>query len=139
MIAALYHKTALAPDHGRFELARNLAAKVCIDADWTLGPVYRDVGPGRGADRPGLSAMLDAADAGAFDVLIVESAEGLSRDVSALSTIIQRLGASGVSIHGLEAPVPLAPQIVEEFRAGLREALRREQRRRALANQRTRK
>lgn len=139
MIAALYHNSNITPDNGRFDHTRDLTTKVCVDRDWTLGPVFRDFGSGRRTDRPGLSAILDAADAGAFDVLIVETASVLSRDVSALSTIIERLGASGISIYGLEAPVPRAPQLVEEFRAGLREALRREQRRRVLANQRTRK
>ena len=134
MIAALYHNTNVTPDNSRFDHTRDLTTQVCIDRDWTLGPVFRDFGSGFRTDRPGLSAMLDTADAGAFDVLIVETASVLSRDVSALSTIIERLGASGISIYGLLAPVPLVPQLVERFRAGLRDALSREQRRRALAS-----
>ena len=66
---------------------------------WRIGEHYRDEGiSGSTADRPGYKAMLRAAQAREFDVLLVDDLSRLSRDQIEFERTIRRLEFAGIRI-----------------------------------------
>jgi site-specific DNA recombinase len=80
--------------------------RVCRDrADregWDVVNVYSDLAiSGTKANRPGLLAMLAAADAREFDLLVVEDLDRVSRNQADGALIFQRLEFAGIRIFSL--------------------------------------
>lgn len=67
--------------------------------------------------RPGLQALMQAARADAFDVLIVENLDRLSRDQEDLPAIYKRLTFAGIDIMQVDAGGSRADQITVGVRA----------------------
>ena len=66
---------------------------------WTLVQVYRDAAmSGATALRPGYQAMLEGAREAAFDVVVAEALDRLSRDQEDIAALFKRLQFAGVRL-----------------------------------------
>src|SRR6516165_3849916 len=66
---------------------------------WKMVQVYRDTAmSGATAFRPGYQAMLEGAREAAFDVVVTESLDRLSRDQEDVAALYKRLGFLGIRI-----------------------------------------
>ena len=74
---------------------------------WTVVEVYSDLAlSGASNRRPGLNALLADAASGAFDVVLSEALDRVSRNQSDIALIYQRLTFAGVALETLsEGPV----------------------------------
>ncbi len=69
-------------------------------------PIYQDVASGKGADRPGLTALLEDADRGRFELVIFNSLSRMTRGgVQAAFYILDRLARVNVGWHFVEQPI----------------------------------
>ena len=59
----------------------------------------QDLGSGLSFDRPGLQAVLEAAKAGSFQVLLVDSMSRIGRDMSKTTSFTQTISDCGISIY----------------------------------------
>jgi DNA invertase Pin-like site-specific DNA recombinase len=78
--------------------------------------VYSDyaISGGHLASRPGMLSLLEAARAGAFDIVYAEALDRLSRDQEDIAAIYKRLGHAGVRI------VTLSEGEINELHVGLK-------------------
>jgi site-specific DNA recombinase len=78
---------------------------------WTLAQVYRDAAiSGATALRPGYQAMLEGAREAAFDVVVAEVLDRLSRDQEDIAALFKRLQFAGVRLITLgEGEIPQGP------------------------------
>jgi DNA invertase Pin-like site-specific DNA recombinase len=82
---------------------------------WSEGPGFADRGvSGTSMIRPGLQDLLEAASTGAFDIVVAEALDRLSRDQADVATIFKRLAFAGVRI------VTLAEGEISELHVGLK-------------------
>ncbi len=82
---------------------------------WTGAEVYRDQAlSGATALRPGYQKLLEDARAGAFDVVVVEALDRLSRDQADVATLYKQL-----SFHGIKL-MTLAEGEISELHVGLK-------------------
>ncbi len=58
----------------------------------------QDLGSGLNFDRPGLQTVLEAAKAGSFQVLLVDSVSRIGRDESTTNAVIRALMSYGITI-----------------------------------------
>ena len=66
---------------------------------WTLVQVYRDAAiSGATALRPGYQAMLEGAREAAFDVVVAEALDRLSRDQEDIAALFKRLQFAGIQL-----------------------------------------
>ena len=80
---------------------RNIEA-YCARMGWPTPALYQDQAiSGSRNDRPGYRALLDAAEVGAFDVLLVDDLSRLSRDHIESAQTIRRLKFDGIRIIGV--------------------------------------
>jgi DNA invertase Pin-like site-specific DNA recombinase len=80
---------------------RNVEAH-CARVGWPLPALYQDQAiSGSRNDRPGYRALLDAAEVGAFDVLLVDDLSRLSRDHIETAQTIRRLKFAGIRVVGV--------------------------------------
>ncbi|PKO51033.1 MAG: recombinase family protein, partial [Betaproteobacteria bacterium HGW-Betaproteobacteria-21] len=80
---------------------RNIEA-YCLRVGWLAPALYQDQAiSGSRTDRPGYQAMLEAAELGAFDVLLVDDLSRLSRDHIESAQAVRRLKFSGIRIIGV--------------------------------------
>lgn len=80
---------------------RNIEA-YCDRTGWPRPALYQDQAvSGARSDRPGYRAMLEAADLGAFDVLLVDDLSRLSRDHIESAQTIRTLKFAGIRIIGV--------------------------------------
>ena len=82
--------------------AQQRAIEAYCDAQgWTLVEEYRDEGKSARTDdlvkRPAFSTMLEDADAGAFDVIVVHKLDRFSRNLRITLEVLDRLDKSNVS------------------------------------------
>ena len=85
---------------------------------WTPGPVYSDHAvSGASHLRPGFQAMLEGARSGAFDVLLAESLDRLSRDQEHVAGLFKTL-----SYHGVQL-ITLSEGAITELNVGLKGAM----------------
>ncbi len=69
---------------------------------WQLTVPYSDYAlSGASMERPGLKRMMADAAAGAFDILVVEGLDRISRDAEHMAGIYKRLSFHGVKIYSL--------------------------------------
>jgi site-specific DNA recombinase len=83
---------------------RRLCERKAVDAGWEVVAHFADEalsGSLSVADRPGATAMQDAALAGAFEVLVIESLDRLSRDMGELDRVVKRLEFRRIRIIGV--------------------------------------
>ncbi len=66
---------------------------------------FVDQTSGATLERPGLQAALEAAKAGAFDVLLVYRIDRLTRSIVGLMTIVEALDAAGVALRSATEPI----------------------------------
>ena len=80
---------------------RNIEA-YCTRSGWPAPALYQDQAiSGSRNDRPGYRALLDAAEFGAFDVLLVDDLSRLSRDHIETAQTIRRLKFAGIRVIGV--------------------------------------
>ena len=80
---------------------RNIEA-FCARMGWPVPALYQDQAiSGARNDRPGYQAMLEAADLGVFEVLLLDDLSRLSRDHIECAQAIRRLKFIGVRIIGV--------------------------------------
>ncbi len=60
--------------------------------------VYREVGSGSGLDRPALQGLLQAAEDGRIEAVIVYNMSRLSGDRSELRSLVRKLNQAGVVV-----------------------------------------
>lgn len=69
----------------------------------------QDLGSGLSFDRPGLQTVLEAAKAGSFQVLLVDSVSRIGRDMSMTMSFIQIINSCGISIYSpMEGEIKLS-------------------------------
>ena len=69
----------------------------------------QDLGSGLNFNRPGLQAVLEAAKAGSFQVLLVDSVSRIGRDMAKTVNFIQTINDCGISIYSpLEGEIKLS-------------------------------
>ena len=82
---------------------------------WVLVQVYRDAAFSGASDlRPGYQAMLEGAREAAFDVVVAEALDRLSRDQADIATLYKRLRFAGIRL------VTLAEGEISELHVGLK-------------------
>ncbi|MBM3929305.1 MAG: recombinase family protein, partial [Sphingomonadales bacterium] len=79
-------------------------ARVCREhaarEGWDVVDVFSDLAiSGTQNNRPGLNALLAAAEAGAFDVILAEALDRVSRHMADIATIHQRIEFAGAQLH----------------------------------------
>ena len=76
----------------------------------------QDLGSGLHFDRPGLQAVLEAAKAGSFQVLLVDSVSRIGRDMAKTVNFIQTMSDCRISIYSpLEGEIKLSDFAVPPF------------------------
>lgn len=69
---------------------------------WEVADVFTDIAlSGTNNRRPGMTGMLSAAAAGAFDIVLGEALDRFARNQADIATIYQRLEFAGVKLHTL--------------------------------------
>ena len=82
---------------------------------WELGQVYRDAAlSGASTLRPGYQALLEGAREAAFDVVVAEALDRLSRDQEDVAGLFKRLKFAGIRL------VTLAEGEISELHVGLK-------------------
>jgi len=79
----------------------------------------QDLGSGLHFDRPGLQAVLEAAKAGSFQVLLVDSVSRIGRDMAKTVNFIQTISDCGISIYSpMEGEIKLSDFTTPPFQLG---------------------
>jgi site-specific DNA recombinase len=100
--AALYGRVSTEEQVDGYSLdAQDRAFRLyCASHDWDVVPAYRDEGKSAWTDdlakRPAFLRMLEDAEAGLFDVLVVHKLDRLSRNIRVTIETLQRLERAGV-------------------------------------------
>jgi site-specific DNA recombinase len=94
--AVAYIRTS-APDHS--PEAQLQAIRSSLGPETTLVATFTDLAVASGSTRPGLQAALDYLEKNQVDVLVVYRGDRLTRKISELSALLERLKAWGVSLH----------------------------------------
>lgn len=107
MKVALYHRVSTVdqnPDAARAELrqaARRMGARVALDV--------RETGKGTNNDRPGLARVLDAAQRGDVDAVLVWKLDRFGRSAFDLLGNIRRLDTAGVRFIAVTQGIDIRP------------------------------
>jgi site-specific DNA recombinase len=76
---------------------RTVIAEFGRSRGWTLGSEYLDAGlSGKDGDRPALQRLLEDADAGRFELVIVHAIDRFYRNLQGLLSALDRLNQAGV-------------------------------------------
>ena len=116
--AALYARVSTLeqaqPDKASIPAQLQAGRKIAAQRGWSLvGKPYVDAGISgqKFADRPALQQMLQDAEGGLFDLLILYDNDRLSRKGSVAARVFDRLDRAGVQIYSIHQPVePRAPE-----------------------------
>jgi site-specific DNA recombinase len=110
--AATYRRVSRQQQADAFSLAAQ--AKDCRKLAGELGAdvvaSFEDVDSGADWDLPGLDALLDAAKAGAFDILVCYDPDRLARNMAKQLVIEEELGRYGVTIRYVTLPTSGSPE-----------------------------
>ncbi|WP_411677866.1 recombinase family protein [Caproicibacter sp.] len=79
---------------GQYERLETYAVQI----GFTAVGSSQDLGSGLHIDRPGLQAVLEAAKAGSFQILLVDSVSRIGRDEATTKTIIKTLMSYGIAV-----------------------------------------
>ena len=100
---ALYLRSAT--DSKAIEKQRRELRRFCARQDWKIVKVYKDIGSGLRADRPGLQAMLRDATKGNFELLVVWDMCRLTRSADSAG-ILYLLKGHGVDFCAMMSGHP---------------------------------
>jgi len=106
--AALYHRVSTREQNPRLARAELRAAaaarglRVVLDVEETAS--------GRGSIRPGLERVMDAAQRGALDVVLVQRIDRWGRSTLDLLTNIRRLRSAGVAFVAIAQGLEVRPE-----------------------------
>ncbi|MVB10226.1 hypothetical protein CAFE_09040 [Caprobacter fermentans] len=76
----------------------------------------QDLGSGLHFDRPGLQAVLEAAKAESFQILLVDSVSRIGRDMAKTMNFIQTINGCRISIYSpMEGKIKLSDFIMPPF------------------------
>jgi DNA invertase Pin-like site-specific DNA recombinase len=103
MNTAIYLRAAR-NDHGQLDTQTQRLHAYAAEHDMAVTATFFDVGPGTDRDRPGLSALLDAARAGRFDRLLVHRLDRLARTAYDLAGVLDDLDHAGITLHCAAEP-----------------------------------
>jgi DNA invertase Pin-like site-specific DNA recombinase len=76
--------------------------------------VYRDKSTGTNVERSGYQRLLDDADAGQIDAVVVHEVSRVARSISDLERTVQRLRNAGVAVHIVSERMVLRPEAEDE-------------------------
>ncbi|MDD2285237.1 MAG: recombinase family protein [Eubacteriales bacterium] len=100
---------------GQYERLETYAAQM----DFIVVGSSQDLGSGLNFDRPGLQAVLEAAKAGGFQVLLVDSVSRIGRDMTKTVNFIQTVNGCGISIYSpMEGEIKLSDFETPPFQLG---------------------
>ncbi|HEV8035575.1 recombinase family protein, partial [Yoonia sp.] len=95
----------------QLRICRERVAREC----WTVSEIFTDMAmSGASMQRPGVQRLMEAASRGAFDVIVAEALDRLSRDQADVATLFKRLSFHGVRI------VTLSEGEISELHVGLK-------------------
>lgn len=81
--------------------------------------IYRDKSTGTNTDRSGYQEMIDDADAGDLDAVVVHSVSRICRSISDLERTAARLEAADVELHIVSEGLTLRPGDEDPFQRAL--------------------
>ena len=97
---------------GQYERLETYAAQM----SFTVVGSSQDLGSGLNFNRPGLLAVLEAAKAGRFQILLVDSVSRIGRDMAKTISFIQTINDCGISIYSpMEGEIKLSDFVVPPF------------------------
>ena len=97
---------------GQYERLEIYAAQI----GFTVVGSSQDLGSGLNFDRPGLQTVLEAAKAGSFQVLLVDSVSRIGRDTAKTINFIQAISDCGLSIYSpMEGEIKLSDSAMPPF------------------------
>ncbi|EDK35820.1 recombinase family protein [Clostridium kluyveri] len=97
---------------GQYERLETYAAQM----GFTVVGSSQDLGSGLHFDRPGLQSVLEAAKAGSFHILLVDSVSRIGRDISKTINFIQTISDCGISIYSpMEGEIKLSDFAIPLF------------------------
>ena len=97
---------------GQYERLEIYAAQI----GFTVVGSSQDLGSGLNFDRPGLQTVLEAAKAGSFQVLLVDSVSRIGRDTAKTINFIQAISDCGISIYSpMEGEIKLSDSAMPPF------------------------
>ena len=97
---------------GQYERLEIYAAQI----GFTVVGSSQDLGSGLNFDRPGLQTVLEAAKAGCFQVLLVDSVSRIGRDTAKTINFIQAISDCGISIYSpMEGEIKLSDSAMPPF------------------------
>ncbi|TCU79439.1 resolvase-like protein [Tissierella praeacuta] len=100
---------------GQYERLETYAAQM----GFTIVGSSQDLGSGLNFDRPGLQAVLEAAKAGSFQILLVDSVCRIGRDMAKTISFIQTISGCGISIYSpMEGEIKLSDFATPPFQLG---------------------
>lgn len=100
---------------GQYERLETYAAQMGFAAVGSS----QDLGSGLHFDRPGLQDVVEAAKAGSFQVLLVDSVSRIGRDTTKTIEVIQTISDCGISIYSpMEGEIKLSDFAMPPFRLG---------------------
>lgn len=76
--------------------------------------VYRDKSTGTDVERSGYQRLLDDADAGRVDAVVVHEVSRVARSISDLERTVERLRDAGVAVHIVSERMVLRPEAEDE-------------------------
>jgi DNA invertase Pin-like site-specific DNA recombinase len=100
---------------GQYERLETYAAQM----GFTVVDSSQDLGSGLNLDRPGLQTVLEAAKAGSFQVLLVDSVSRIGRDMVKTTELIQTISDCGINIYSpMEGKIKLSDFEMQPFQLG---------------------
>jgi len=106
--AALYHRVSTREQNPRLARVELRAAAATRGLRVVLE--VEETAPGRGSVRPGLDRVLQAAERGAIDVVLVQRLDRWGRSTLDLLANLRRLRAAGVSFVAITQGLEVRPQ-----------------------------
>lgn len=106
--AALYHRVSTHEQNPRLARAELRAAAAARGAHVVLD--VEETAAGRGSVRPGLDRVMDAAQRGAVDVVIVQRLDRWGRSTFDLLANLRRLRLAGVAFVAIAQGLELRPE-----------------------------
>ena len=85
-----------------------------LGVDPTSIEVYRDKSTGTDVERSGYQRLLDDADAGRVDAVVVHEVSRVARSISDLERTVERLRDAGVAVHIVSERMVLRPEAEDE-------------------------
>ena len=97
---------------GQYEKLETYAAQMNFD----IVGSSQDLGSGLNLDCSGLQAVLEAAKAGSFQVLLLDSVSRIGRDMTKTINLIQTISGCNVSIYSpIEGEIKLSDFAIPPF------------------------